>query len=126
MIDYVGTANDAVDYYMQMDAYDDILSRTIDFTCRKPDMPLWVEFVSVEFADGRNSFASDEAIDFVFEVKGNKDVDATRQQVLRFVILPAALPHILTGIRIGLGVGWSTLVDIQEWIFIKVLEMQTN
>ena len=35
---------------------------------------------------------------------------ATRQQVLRFVILPAALPHILTGIRIGLGVGWSTLV----------------
>ena len=78
MIDYVGTANDAVDYYMQMDAYDDILSRTIDFTCRKPDMPLWVEFVSVEFADGRNSFASDEAIDFVFEVKGNKDVDATR------------------------------------------------
>ena len=26
------------------------------------------------------------------------------------VILPTALPHILTGIRIGLGVGWSTLV----------------
>lgn len=24
--------------------------------------------------------------------------------------LPSALPHILTGIRIGLGVGWSTLV----------------
>lgn len=35
---------------------------------------------------------------------------ATRVQVLRFVILPTALPHILTGIRIGLGVGWSTLV----------------
>ena len=35
---------------------------------------------------------------------------ATRAQVLKFVILPAALPHILTGIRIGLGVGWSTLV----------------
>lgn len=35
---------------------------------------------------------------------------ATRQQVLKYVILPAALPHILTGIRIGLGVGWSTLV----------------
>lgn len=35
---------------------------------------------------------------------------ATRVQVLKYVILPAALPHILTGIRIGLGVGWSTLV----------------
>ena len=27
-----------------------------------------------------------------------------------FVVLPSALPEILTGIRIGLGVGWSTLV----------------
>lgn len=35
---------------------------------------------------------------------------ATRAQVLKYVILPTALPHILTGIRIGLGVGWSTLV----------------
>ena len=35
---------------------------------------------------------------------------ATRRQVLQHVIFPAALPHILTGIRIGLGVGWSTLV----------------
>lgn len=35
---------------------------------------------------------------------------ATRIQVLKYVILPTALPHILTGIRIGLGVGWSTLV----------------
>ncbi len=35
---------------------------------------------------------------------------ATRLQVFKFVILPTTLPHILTGIRIGLGVGWSTLV----------------
>ena len=35
---------------------------------------------------------------------------ATRLQVLQYVILPTALPHILTGVRIGLGVGWSTLV----------------
>lgn len=31
-------------------------------------------------------------------------------QVLWLVILPGALPEILTGLRIGLGVGWSTLV----------------
>ena len=35
---------------------------------------------------------------------------ATPSQLLWHVTLPSALPHILTGIRIGLGVGWSTLV----------------
>ncbi len=35
---------------------------------------------------------------------------ASQSQVFWYVILPTALPHILTGIRIGLGVGWSTLV----------------
>ena len=35
---------------------------------------------------------------------------ASKRQVLQYVILPTALPHIITGIRIGLGVGWSTLV----------------
>ena len=35
---------------------------------------------------------------------------ATKLQVLRHVILPNALPEILVGARIGLSVGWSTLV----------------
>jgi len=35
---------------------------------------------------------------------------ATRMQVIRHVILPAALPEILTGMRIGIGFGWTTLV----------------
>jgi taurine transport system permease protein len=35
---------------------------------------------------------------------------ASRAQLIRHVILPSALPDILTGLRIGLGVGWSTLV----------------
>lgn len=35
---------------------------------------------------------------------------ATRAQVLRFVVLPSTLPAILTGTRIALGAGWSTLV----------------
>lgn len=30
--------------------------------------------------------------------------------MLWFVVLPEALPEILTGVRIGLGTGWSTLV----------------
>ena len=35
---------------------------------------------------------------------------ATPAQLIRHVILPSALADILTGVRIGLGVGWSTLV----------------
>jgi taurine transport system permease protein len=35
---------------------------------------------------------------------------ATRWQLFRSIILPSALPEILTGFRISLGVGWGTLV----------------
>lgn len=35
---------------------------------------------------------------------------ASPWQVARFVVLPGALPDILTGVRIALGAGWSTLV----------------
>jgi taurine transport system permease protein len=43
-------------------------------------------------------------------LRAAKALGATRAQVLWHVILPGALPEILTGLRIGLGVGWSTLV----------------
>jgi taurine transport system permease protein len=35
---------------------------------------------------------------------------ASRRQLFFHVILPAALPEILTGVRIAVGAGWSTLV----------------
>jgi taurine transport system permease protein len=35
---------------------------------------------------------------------------ASRWQVLRQVILPSATPEIITAVRIGMGVGWTTLV----------------
>nr|WP_201279408.1 taurine ABC transporter permease TauC [Cedecea colo] len=43
-------------------------------------------------------------------VRAARALGATRAQVVWHVILPGALPEILTGFRIGLGVGWSTLV----------------
>ncbi|MDO6407926.1 taurine ABC transporter permease TauC [Pantoea phytobeneficialis] len=43
-------------------------------------------------------------------IRAAQALGATRWQLLRWVILPGALPEILTGLRIGLGVGWSTLV----------------
>lgn len=35
---------------------------------------------------------------------------ATRFQLFRHIVLPSALPEILTGTRIAVGVGWGTLV----------------
>ncbi len=43
-------------------------------------------------------------------VNAARSFGATRLQVLRYVILPGALIDILTGVRIALGAGWSTLV----------------
>jgi taurine transport system permease protein len=34
----------------------------------------------------------------------------TRWQVIRYIVIPSALPDVITGVRIGLGTGWSTLV----------------
>jgi len=46
----------------------------------------------------------------VERINAARTLGATRWQVLRHVVLPNALPEILVGTRIGLSVGWSTLV----------------
>lgn len=43
-------------------------------------------------------------------IRAAQSLGASRWQLIRYVILPGALPDILTGVRIGLGTGWSTLV----------------
>ncbi|HSC80819.1 MAG TPA: taurine ABC transporter permease TauC [Chitinolyticbacter sp.] len=43
-------------------------------------------------------------------LRAAQSLGASRWQLIRHVILPSALPDILTGVRIGLGTGWSTLV----------------
>ena len=44
------------------------------------------------------------------KIRAAQSLGATQMQIIKHVILPSSLPNILTGIRIGLGVGWSTLV----------------
>ena len=44
------------------------------------------------------------------KLRAAQSLGASRAQLIRHVILPSALPDILTGVRIGLCVGWSTLV----------------
>jgi taurine transport system permease protein len=43
-------------------------------------------------------------------VNAARSLGASRAQVIFLVLLPHAMPSILTGTRIGLGTGWSTLV----------------
>ncbi|MBX5132840.1 ABC transporter permease subunit [Rhizobium lentis] len=43
-------------------------------------------------------------------VNAARSLGASRLQLFLDIVLPSALPEILTGIRIALGVGWSTLV----------------
>ncbi|MCA3444673.1 MAG: ABC transporter permease subunit [Rhodobacter sp.] len=44
------------------------------------------------------------------QIRAAQSFGANRWQMLREVMLPAALPSVLTGIRIALGAGWTTLV----------------
>jgi taurine transport system permease protein len=43
-------------------------------------------------------------------IRAAQSLGANRDQLAWLVIFPSALPDILTGLRIALGVGWSTLV----------------
>lgn len=44
------------------------------------------------------------------QINAARSMGANSTQVLLHVVLPAALPEILVGLRIGMGVGWTTLV----------------
>ena len=44
------------------------------------------------------------------KIRAAHSLGATNGQILRYVILPNALPEILTGVRISIGVCWGTLV----------------
>jgi len=43
---------------------------------------------------------------------------ATRAQLLYRVVLPAAMPSIFTGLRIGLGISWTAVI-VSEMVAVK-------
>ena len=44
------------------------------------------------------------------QINAAYSMGASKWQVIRHVIIPAAMPEILTGMRIAIGFGWTTLV----------------
>ncbi len=44
------------------------------------------------------------------QIQAARSMGASTFQVIRHVIMPGAMPEILVGLRIGMGVGWTTLV----------------
>lgn len=44
------------------------------------------------------------------QIQAALSMGASHIQVIRHVIIPGAMPEILVGLRIGMGVGWTTLV----------------
>jgi taurine transport system permease protein len=44
------------------------------------------------------------------QIQAALSMGASRAQVIIHIIVPGALPEILVGLRIGMGVGWTTLV----------------
>jgi taurine transport system permease protein len=59
--------------------------------------------IAISTASGVRSVAPDR-------LDAARALGASRFQLVRYVVLPSALPDIFTGIRIALGAGWSTLV----------------
>lgn len=44
------------------------------------------------------------------QIQAARSMGASPLQVIRYVIIPSAMPEILVGLRIGMGVAWTTLV----------------
>jgi ABC-type nitrate/sulfonate/bicarbonate transport system permease component len=69
----------------------------------------FIIFLGAFFPIVLNTVAAVRGVDRAL-VWGALTLGGTPRQVLREIVLPGALPLILTGLRIGLGVGWMALV----------------
>jgi taurine transport system permease protein len=43
-------------------------------------------------------------------IRAAQSLGVNQRQLFRHVILPSALPELFTGVRVGIGIGWTTLI----------------
>jgi ABC-type nitrate/sulfonate/bicarbonate transport system permease component len=70
---------------------------------------VYIIFLAAFFPIVLNAMAGARDVD-TYLLRAGLSLGASRRDVFRTVVLPAALPQIFTGMRIGLGIGWMALV----------------
>ena len=70
---------------------------------------VYIIFLAAFFPIVLNSMAGARDVDS-YLVRAGLSLGAKRGELFRTVVLPAALPQIFTGVRVGLGIGWMALV----------------
>jgi ABC-type nitrate/sulfonate/bicarbonate transport system permease component len=70
---------------------------------------VYIIFLAAFFPIVLNSLAGARDVD-TYLVRAGLSLGAGPRELFVTVVLPAALPHIFTGMRVGLGIGWMALV----------------
>jgi ABC-type nitrate/sulfonate/bicarbonate transport system permease component len=70
---------------------------------------VYIIFLAAFFPIVLNAMAGARDVD-TFLMRAGLSLGANRRELFLTVVLPAALPQIFTGMRIGLGIGWMALV----------------
>ena len=70
---------------------------------------VYIIFLAAFFPVVLNSLAGARDVD-TYLVRAGLCLGARPRELFVTVVLPAALPHVFTGMRIGLGIGWMALV----------------
>ena len=70
---------------------------------------VYIIFLAAFFPIVLNSMAGARDVD-TFLMRAGLSLGANRRELFTTVVLPASLPQIFTGVRIGLGIGWMALV----------------
>lgn len=69
----------------------------------------FIVFIGAFFPIVLNTISGVKGVPVLF-IESAYTLGANNKQILTKVVLPASMPNILTGLRIGLGIGWMSLV----------------
>jgi len=76
---------------------------------RDPFDAVFIVYLAAFFPIILSTVAGVKAVDSIL-IDAAKTLGAGRWHLFSKVIVPASLPHIMTGLRIGLGIGWMAIV----------------